>query len=405
VVGDIGSDVAAAQAAGALGVLVPTEQTRPAEIAAAPIVLPDLAALVGWLASEGPLQRVPAPVRLPEAVCGGRVCAVRADSAGDVLLTGPAIRAVAAGADHLTLLCGPRGRRAAELLPGVDEILEWPAPWLDPTARAVDADEVDAIVKQLQQAELDRSVIFTSFHQSPLPMALLLRLAGVAHISAISEDYPGSLLDVRHLVDDGLPEPERALSLARAAGFELPAGDDGRLRVRGDHPDVTALTGPGAYVVVHPGTSVPARACPPDRCAEYVRALRDAGYRVLVTGGPTERALTAFVAGTDGIDLGGQTDLRQLAAVLAGARCLVVANTGPAHLAAAVGLPVVSLYAPTVPYERWGPYGVPTVRLGWADAPCRDSRATLCPVPSHPCLSGLAAGEVVAAVRELTCAS
>ena len=55
----------------------------------------------------------------------------RLDSAGDVLITGPAVRAVAAGHDRVAFLAGPRGRTAAELLPGVDEIIEWQAPWVD----------------------------------------------------------------------------------------------------------------------------------------------------------------------------------------------------------------------------------------------------------------------------------
>ncbi|MGK5677422.1 glycosyltransferase family 9 protein, partial [Micromonospora sp. URMC 106] len=203
---------------------------------------------------------------------------------------------------------------------------------------------------------------------------LLLRLAGVPRISAISDDYPGSLLDVRHRVPVGVPEPERALSLAAAAGFALAADDEPTLRLRPeilDRPDDVphpALAEPG-YVVVHPGASVPARACPPRRCAEIVAALAAAGHRVVVTGGPDERELTALVAGDAGVDLGGRTDLAGLARVLARARCVVVGNTGPAHLAAAVGTPVVSLFAPTVPFGQWGPWRVPTVRLGDAGAP------------------------------------
>ena len=60
------------------------------------------------------------------------------------------------------------------------------------------------------------------------------------------------------------------------------------------------------------------------------------------------------------VDLGGRTDLAELAAVLRLADCLVVGNTGPAHLAAAVGTPVVSLFAPSSPPTRWRPWGVPT---------------------------------------------
>jgi ADP-heptose:LPS heptosyltransferase len=81
---------------------------------------------------------------------------------------------------------------------------------------------------------------------------------------------------------------------------------------------------------------------------------------------------------------------------------VVVGNTGPAHLAAAVGTPVVSLFAPTVPYGEWGPYRVPAVRLGRSEAPCRGTRATVCPVPGHPCLSRVDPWEVVDAVAMLT---
>lgn len=400
VVGDIGADVGAAQAAGAASVLVPTPVTRAAEIAAAPVVAPDLAAAADWILSGTP---APQPDQEPvSAAQGGHVLAVRADSVGDVLLTGPAIRAIAAGAAKVSLLCGPRGRAAADLLPGVDELVEWTVPWIDPQPPPVTAAEVEPMIKQLREAQYDQAVIFTSFHQSPLPTALLLRLAGVGHVTAISVDYPGSLLDVRVREDADVPEAERALRLAEAAGFALPPGDDGHLRVRRPLPDVTGLVGDGSYVVVHPGASVPARACPPQLCAAYVTALSRAGWRVLVTGAPDETALTAYVAGDDGVDLGGRTPLPALAAVLAGARCVVVANTGPAHLAAAVGTPVVSLYAPTVPYERWAPYGVPVVRLGDADAACRDTRATLCPLPGHPCLSHVEPAHVLSAVKELT---
>jgi ADP-heptose:LPS heptosyltransferase len=79
----------------------------------------------------------------------------------------------------------------------------------------------------------------------------------------------------------------------------------------------------------------------------------------------------------------------------------VVANTGPAHLAAAVGTPVVSLFAPTVPAARWAPYGVPLQLLGDQDAPCRGSRATSCPVPGHPCLTRVSADDVVRALHGL----
>jgi ADP-heptose:LPS heptosyltransferase len=402
VIGDIGADVTAAQTAGAAAVLVPNAQTSPTEVAAAPVVAADLDAAMDWVL-HGRVARPEIVQQPPQR--GGHVLVVRPDSAGDVLVTGPAIRAVAAHAQTVTLWCGPRGRDAAEMLPGVDRRFEAALSWVDPQPEAVNPAHVDGLVRELRDIGADRAVIFTSFHQSPLPTALVLRLAGVGHISAISTDYPGSLLTVRHRVDEDLPESLRALSLAEAAGYRLPHGDDGLLRVRRPLPDVSAIVGTKPYVVLHPGTSVPARAVPPGRCAQFVADLHAAGWRVLVTGSPSETALTAFVAGREGVDLGGRLRLAELAAVLAGAACVVVGNTGPAHLAAAVGTAVVSLFAPTVPFERWGPYGVPVVRLGDADAPCRGSRATICPVPGHPCLSMLTGADIVSAVEKLTCAS
>ncbi|MFF5232177.1 HAD-IIIA family hydrolase [Dactylosporangium sp. NPDC000521] len=394
VVGDIGRDVAAAEAAGATAVLVPTRETLLSEVASAPAVVNTLGEAADLVLHRQrfllpPGQRQPRRRRR----C---VLVARADSAGDVLVTGPAVRAVAAGADRVVMLCGPRGRAAAELLPGVDELVEWRLPWIDPEPGPVDRAATEAMVDRIAAAGVEEAVVFTSFHQSALPLALLLRMAGVGRISAVSDDYPGALLDVRHRVPAGVPEAERALSLAAAAGFAPPAGDDLRLRI-----SVPARIRRGRHVVVHPGASVPARACPPHVYARLTAALTAAGHRVLVTGGPGETDLTAAVASAGGVDLGGGTSLAELAEIVAGAGCLVAGNTGPAHIAAAVGTPVVSLYAPTVPFGQWAPFRVPVVRLGDASAPCRDTRAAVCPVPGHPCLSTVEPAAVLDAVRTL----
>lgn len=331
-----------------------------------------------------------------------RVLAVRLDSDGDVLLTGPAVRALAAVA-AVDLLVSPAGRHAGAMLPGVRDLLTFDAPWSGYRPPAVDPVAVARLVAALEERRYDLAVVFTSFHQSPLPTALLLKLAGVRTVAATAEDYPGSLLDLRHHRPDGLHEVRAALDLAHAAGGRLPAGDDGRLAVRTPLPDVTGLVPGRRYVALHPGASVPARAPLPGDAGRIAAALAGAGWPVAVTGGPTERALTARVAGGGPgiVDLGGRTDLPRLAAVLAGAAAVVVGNTGPAHLAAAVGTPVVSLFAPVVPSDRWAPYGVPAVLLGDPGAPCAGSRARVCPVPGHPCLSGIDPVAVVAAVERL----
>jgi ADP-heptose:LPS heptosyltransferase len=333
------------------------------------------------------------------------VLVVRLDSDGDVLLSGPAVRAVAAGADRVSYLCSPRGRQAALLLPGVDEVRVWRCPWIDPDPPPVERREIEAQIESLAALRCDQAVILTSFHQSALPMALLLRMAGVATIAAVSEDYPGSLLDVRHRVEGELHEVERALSLVSTLGYALPDGDDGALRVLRPERDTAWIPFAGApYVVVHPGASVPARAWSVERNAMLVEALAAEGHNVVVTGGPGERALTALVAGVSRpnvIDAAGCTTLAGLAEIIASSRAIVVGNTGPAHLAAAVGTPLVSLFPPTVPAARWRPWRVAQVLLGLQDVSCAGCRARVCPVAGHPCLNAVSVADVLDALGHL----
>lgn len=316
-----------------------------------------------------------------------RALVARLDNAGDVLLAGPAIRAVAASADEVVLLCGPQGVAVAELLPGVSRTVVWESPWVGDGAPPVDRADVLGLVDRLAGLAVDQAFILTSFHQSPLPLALLLRLAGVPTIAATSVDFPGQLLDVRHAYLDDVHEVEQSLSLVATLGHRLPDGDDGRLRLRGPLPPVRPFDDP--YVVVHPGASVPARGYDAERAARLVDLLVEAGRRVVVSGGPGERDVTAAVAGPPRdavVDLGGRTDLGGLASVLEGADVLVSGNTGPAHLAAAVGTPVVEVFAPVVAPHRWRPWGVPAVLVGDLDIACAGCRARTCPFPDQPCL-------------------
>jgi ADP-heptose:LPS heptosyltransferase len=340
-----------------------------------------------------------------------RILAVRLDNDGDVLLTGPAIRALEVRGGIVDLLVAPSGLSAARLLPGVGDVMVFDPPWSGFESPSTDAELVLDLVEQIRQRSYAEAVIFTSFHQSPLPMALLCRLAGVANIVASSEDYAGSLLDVRGRrmadgsADDGGPEGghevEAALALVAAAGYRLRPDDDGRLRVREPLPPPPQSLPTKPFVVVHPAASVQARSLDPAHARAIVTALVADGWPVVVTGGPADLELTACAAAPGAIDLGGRTDLAGLAAVLRAAETVVVGNTGPAHLAAAVGTPVVSLFAPVVPAARWRPWGVPYVLLGDQDAACRFTRSRVCPTPGHPCLSTVSPRQVASAVRDL----
>jgi ADP-heptose:LPS heptosyltransferase len=330
------------------------------------------------------------------------VLAVRQDNNGDVLLMGPALRAIAARASRLALVCGPSGYAAASALPGVDDVLVFEAAWIEAEPHAVERAAVDAFVQRVARLRVDEAIVFTSFHQSPLPMALLLRMAGVPRIAAISEDYPGALLDVRHRgVPDDLHEVERALSLAHAAGYEPPPHDECRLAMRAGERNPVAHLAP--YIVVHPGATVPARAWDPRSNRDLVEALAARGETVVVTGGASERELCAHVAASHATSLAGETDFVTLARVIADAEALIVGNTGAAHVAAAVGTPVVSLFPPTIPAARFRPWMVRHALLGDQQIACRGCRARVCPLEDQPCLGVVTIGDVLdalAAVRK-----
>ncbi|RPF21704.1 glycosyltransferase family 9 protein [Myceligenerans xiligouense] len=356
-------------------------------------------------AADGHVVAETSPVPSGAADQAVRVLAVRLGSDGEVLVTGPAIRALAATYGQVDLLVSGAGAQAAALLPGVTETLRFDAPWSGPDPPQVSPEAALDLVAGLIARRYDLAVIFTSFRQSPLPTALLARLAGVRRIVATSEDDPGSLLDVRHRRPPWLHEVEACLELAAQAGAQLSPDDDGLLAVHPSLPAAPAIGGPGGSggdtVVLHPGASTSSGAPRPEGSRAFAERLAGDGWEVLVTGSAVERDLTSYVAGDHAVDLGGRTSLAELAAVLRAARCAVVGDTGPAHLAAAVGTPVVSLFAPVVPLEHWAPYGVPQFVLGDQGAACRGTEARRCPVFGHPCLASVTPDQVSGAVERL----
>jgi 3-deoxy-D-manno-octulosonic-acid transferase/heptosyltransferase-1 len=128
------------------------------------------------------------------------------------------------------------------------------------------------------------------------------------------------------------------------------------------------------------------------------RLARETGAALVFTGGPGDGPAVSRVRDrmtARSVDLSGQTNLRELAALLRRVRLLVTTDTGPMHLAAAVGTPTVALFGPTAPW-RTGPYGEghAVVRKGLECSPCFKR---VCPLGHRGCMEWLGAGEVAAA--------
>jgi ADP-heptose:LPS heptosyltransferase len=321
----------------------------------------------------------------------GRSLVTRLDSLGDVLLAGPAVRALGA-LGPVDVLCSHIGAPGARVLPGVDEVLTFDAPWVLRDAPDVERDSIESLVATLTARSYTRAAVLTSAHQSALPMALLLRLAGVGEIAAVSLDHAGRLLDHRITGDPDVHEVERALLVTDALGARRPDPPSLAVRVGADvavHTD---------RLVIHPGSAAPARTLRPAVWRE-VAAAAAGRLDVVVTGGRGEGALCADVAGsTPGVRVELTDTLADLADVLASAAVVACGNTGPMHLAAALGRPLVVPFAATVPAERWHPWGVPHVLLGAPDVDCRLCRHVVCPLDDQLCLSGVDADAVLRAV-------
>jgi ADP-heptose:LPS heptosyltransferase len=134
----------------------------------------------------------------------------------------------------------------------------------------------------------------------------------------------------------------------------------------------------GELVGIFPGSNASSRRWEPDRYAEVAARMAGRGARVVVFGSAGERELTAHVAGSHALDLGGRTDLPLLAAGLAACRVLVTNDSGPMHLAAAVGTPTVSVQGPADPRVT-RPLGEGHLLVWGAPIPCVPCVKNECP--------------------------
>lgn len=344
-----------------------------------------------------------------------RLLAIRVDNLGDVLMTTPALGAAAESVPGLeiTLLGSPSAIAIAPHLDMVRQVLPARVPWVK-HADGQAPDDEQALLARVRDGRFDAAVVFTACTQSALPAALLCRMAGIplrlAHVrenpyELLSDWAPEADLDVataRH-------EVRRQLDLVKRVGWTC---EDERLRFAlrpDDVASVDALLGsPGGgrrddpIVVVHVGATAASRRWPAERfgsAADEIAARENA--RILFTGSAAEAPLVEVARGAmrrPSRSLAGQLTLGQLGALLARAQLLVSNNSGPVHLAAALGTPVVDLYALTNPQHT--PWQVPSHVLS-RDVDCRNCLKSSCPRGHHRCLRGVSPRRVVDAARAL----
>lgn len=292
------------------------------------------------------------------------ILVVRLDNMGDVLMSGPAIRALKErfGA-RITLLTSRSGSGIAPFLPDIDGLIVADVPWV---RAGLDSGGYSELVEQIRLAAFDLAVIFTVYSQSPLPAALLCWQAGIPVRLAYCRENPYELLTdwipddepysiIRHQV-------ERDLRLVGHIGVS-PGYDRLGVRLQPGAAErcVGLLTEAGVdtgkpWIVLHPGVSETKREYPLALWIEVaVKLRRELGLQLVVTGAAKEKALAeALCAAAGGAAAGiysvaGRLNMESLIALIAGSRLVISVNTVTAHICAATGTPVVVLYAMTNP--------------------------------------------------------
>ncbi|WP_420476706.1 lipopolysaccharide heptosyltransferase II [Noviherbaspirillum sp. ST9] len=341
-----------------------------------------------------------------------RILCIRLDYMGDVLMTTPALRALKQSIPgcHITLLTSHSGEAVSRFIPDIDDVITYAAPWMKSSA-GIDPQADADMIGMLARCRFDAAVIFTVYSQTPLPAAMLCYLAGVPLRLAHCRENPYRLLTdwvretepqerVRH-------EVRRQLDLVETIGAEA---DDERMSLRIpsastawiiDRLRSAGVNASETWIAMHPGATAASRRYPPQHWREVARTLRASLDCPLVFTGSADEAplideIRTGLSGT--LSLAGQLDLGQLAALIALAPVLVSNNTGPAHIAAAVGTPVVDLYALTNPQHT--PWKVAS-RVLFRDVPCRYCYKSVCPHGHNLCLSGVRPAQVVQATIEL----
>lgn len=245
------------------------------------------------------------------------------------------------------------------------------------------------------------------------PQAALVFLSGARRRVGWDCGGGGFLLTDRAAFVHGRPEIESRLALLALLGVEpgrrllsrrpwFNPGKKARQNARGRLKSLGPCGAP--LVVLHIGGGSQAKRWPAAHWQELLaRILVEYGARIVLIGSQSERIISRAVTGGRNwpalADLTGQLSLRETAAILEQADLLIGADSGPAHLAAAVGTAAIALFSGTNRVRQWRPWGrrVLVARYGVSCSPCHLRQ---CPLPDHPCMTGLTPEAVMRKVRQ-----
>ena len=318
-----------------------------------------------------------------------RLLAVRLDNVGDVVMLGPALRAVrrAYPQASVTLMCSPAGAQVAPLLPWIDDVIVHRALWQDARGEMpLDSSRELDLIRMLRTRAFDAALLFTSFSQSPLPPAYACYLAGIPVRAGHSDAFGGSVLSpaiapapwASHQVDRnlhlvaslGIPIGSRHLELQLRP--EVSSAADELLRSVG-------IESGRPFVLLAPGASCSARRYDPIRFGKVAADLiHRTAWPVVLAGTEREHGIGAEIvakAGRHGgrpVSVVSRTTVCELAAIVSRSALVIANNSAAMHIADAFGRPVVVTFSGTDLESQWRPRRSPAslLRVPTPCAPC-----------------------------------
>lgn len=346
-----------------------------------------------------------------------RILLVRPDHLGDVLLTTPAIRAFRAAHPHTEIhaLVGPWSATALVNFPEIDRILTLPFPgfgrntkisWRSPYQLAWNS------ANQLRRIGYSSAIIFRPDHWWG---AMLTYLAGIP--DRVGYDLPDIApflsYKVQHQHEHAVVQNLRLVEGwtghidSKNILLDFPVDDNDQSYIGGYLQEWGVRPGQD-LICIHPGSGAEVKQWPEENWAAVADALADQLDAVIViTGGAHELHLAKRVAAimkTRVCLMAGDTNLGQLAALFSRAQLVLGSDSGPLHLAAAVGTPTVALFGPADP-DEFGTWGNPQKNVILTGSigcrPCRVLDWNGDNLENHPCVREITVARVLEAARRI----
>lgn len=336
-----------------------------------------------------------------------RILLLRLERIGDLLMVLPGIAAVRAlaPAARIDLVVGSWNAELARAIPFVNDVILLDARWLGRDDQGLGVPALLRAARGWRSREYDLAINF----EPDVRSNLLLAASGAAWTVGYRSGGGGALLDHALEYDPRAHTSDNAVRLVSAA-FDRPALDQSpRLSIPEDRRQAANALIAGVrrpLIALHVSGGRAIKQWPPERFAVVARHLVETRRATIVlTGAPDDRSLIDAVAkmlpAGSFIDVSSVGNLMTVAALLEEADVMLTGDTGPMHLAAAVGTPIVAVFGPSDP-RRYAPRGPHdrVVRVDLPCAPCNRIRLppARCTVGTPDCLTGVTTEAVVSAV-------